>query len=230
MLESRIAIIPARSGSKRIPRKNIKAFLGKPIIAYSIEVALASGLFDEVMVSTDDEEIGSIAREFGANVPFIRSEKNSNDLASTMDVIKEVMQFYVSSGKSFSYGCCIYATAPFILAEHLAKGFDKLINSNLDTVFPVVPFSYPIWRGLESLHDGKVKMVWPEYQNSRSQDLKPVFHDAGQWYWFNLKTPIEALFTSNSGSLILSEEEVQDIDTITDWKLAEMKYKLLHEA
>ncbi|SKB59882.1 pseudaminic acid cytidylyltransferase [Dyadobacter psychrophilus] len=224
-----LAIIPARGGSKRIPRKNIKDFLGKPIIAYAIETALNCGLFSDVMVSTDDPEIAEIAKTYGASVPFLRSHTNSNDFASTVDVIKEVEKEYEARfSLVFDKICCIYPTAPLIKTEHLSAGLSLMRESDFDSVFPVVPFSYPIWRGLE-VTDGRVKMVWPENQNVRSQDLKPVYHDAGQWYWYNPSKITSSLFTSNTASIILSEEEVQDIDTPSDWLMAEMKYKLLYE-
>ena len=228
-MDKSLAIIPARGGSKRIPRKNIKDFLGKPIIAYAIETALNCGLFSDVMVSTDDPEIAEIAKNYGAAVPFLRSKNNADDFASTVDVIKEVEREYNARfSLVFNKICCIYPTAPLIKTEHLRAGLSLLSESDFDAVFPVVPFSYPIWRGLE-VTDGRVKMVWPENQNVRSQDLKPVYHDAGQWYWYNPTKITDSLFTSNTASIILSEEEVQDIDTPSDWLMAEMKYKLLYE-
>ncbi|GGC09537.1 pseudaminic acid cytidylyltransferase [Dyadobacter sediminis] len=228
-MDKALAIIPARGGSKRIPRKNIRDFLGKPIIAYAIETALNSGLFSDVMVSTDDPEIAEIGKNYGASVPFLRSKGNANDFASTVDVIKEVEKEYEARfSVIYDKICCIYATAPFIQTRHLRAGLSLLSESGFDSVFPVVPFSYPIWRGLE-VTNGKVQMVWPENQNVRSQDLKPVYHDAGQWYWYNPAKITDSLFTSNTASVILSEEEVQDIDTASDWLMAEMKYKLLYE-
>ena len=223
---NRIAIIPARGGSKRIPGKNIKDFLGKPIIAYSIQTALASNLFDEVMVSTDDFEIAKIAEEYGAKVPFVRSKKNSDDYASTIEVIQEVLSEYDKIGVTFNYSCCIYPTAPLIDVKHIKEGFDKLIEEKLDTVFPVVPFSYPIWRALRKKHE-KTVMLWPEYLASRSQDLEEVFHDAGQWYWLRNHTLSNILWTDNTDTIELAQEEVQDIDNESDWKLAEMKYSLM---
>lgn len=226
---SNLAIIPARGGSKRIPRKNIKYFLGKPIIGYSIEVALKSQLFDEVMVSTDDDEISEIAKGFGAKVPFRRSAKNADDYAGTIDVIHEVLGDYKSLlGREFNFACCMYPAAPLVTSEHLIAGFELIVKNKYDTVFPVVPFSSPIWRGLEIDEQGKTKMIWPEYLKSRSQDLKPVYHDAGQWYWIKADDANMTLFTSNTASLMLSEEEAQDIDTFSDWKIAEMKYNMLH--
>lgn len=226
-----LAIIPARGGSKRIPRKNIKDFLGKPIIAYSIEAALNSGLFEEVMVSTDDDEIAKIALKYGATVPFMRSKNNSDDYATTMDVINEVLNNYKEiHGKNFQYACCIYPTAPLIGIKHLQLGFSKLIENNFTSVFPVVTFSYPVWRGLSIDDNGKTSMIWPEFINSRSQDLQMVYHDAGQWYWFNNETLNNWNWPDNTGTIILSEENIQDIDSITDWKLAEMKFTLLNQA
>ena len=222
-----LAIIPARGGSKRIPGKNIKNFLGKPIIAYSIETALQSKLFNEVMVSTDSDEIAEIAKQYGAKVPFMRSSKNSDDHASTMDVIFEVLDSYKKEGKEFKYICCIYPTAPLMQNNHLQKGFVKLEKKKFSIVYPVVSFSYPVWRGLTVDKDGTTKMLWPEYESTRSQDLKIVYHDVGQWYWFD-REKINDL--SNAGSIILSEESAQDIDSLTDWSLAEMKYKLFNKS
>jgi len=224
-----IAIIPARGGSKRIVGKNIKDFLGKPIIAYSIEAALKSGLFDEVMVTTDDEEIATIATKYHAKVPFMRSSVNSGDYATTIDVIHEVLHNYTQKqGRVFQFSCCIYPTAPLIDITHLHQGFKKISDQRLTSVFPVVAFSYPIWRGLKIENDGTTSMIWPEYLDSRSQDLKVVYHDAGQWYWFNNEKLNNWNWPDNTGTIILSEEFVQDIDTITDWKLAEIKYSLLN--
>ena len=223
----KLAIIPARGGSKRIPRKNIRDFLGKPIIAYSIETALKSGLFDEVMVSTDDNEIVEIAKKYGAKIPFFRSKLNADDHSTTMDVINEVLSDYdIKLGKHYQYVCCIYPTAPFIEINDLYEGYSKLIKNNFTSVFPIVAFSYPIWRGLELNDEGKISMIWPEFIDSRSQDLKKVYHDAGQWYWFNNENLSIWNWPDNSGTVILSDENVQDIDTISDWKLAEMKYNL----
>lgn len=222
-----LAIIPARGGSKRIPRKNIKPFMGKPIIAYSIEAALQSGLFDEVMVSTDDEEIADIARQYGASVPFMRSTETANDYASTEDVVLEVLSVYKSKGKFFTAACCIYSTAPFVSYSHLKEAYEKLICEDLDTVFPVVAYSYPVQRSLEIIDD-KVQMVYPEYTDSRSQDLQVMYHDAGQFYFFQTSHFLQnkQLWTSKTGTLILSELEVQDLDTEIDWNLAELKYQL----
>lgn len=221
-----LAIIPARGGSKRIPRKNIQNFLGKPIIAYSIEAALQSGLFDEVMVSTDDKEIAEIAIQYGAKVPFFRSAKTADDFATTLDVLKEVELCYTNElNITFDFICCIYPTSPLLRVEKIKEGFHLLKDKNLDVVYPIVAFSYPILRAVEIV-DGVTQMVWNQYMNSRSQDLKTYYHDAGQWYWYNPSKIVDSLFTNKTASIILGEDEIQDIDTLTDWKLAEMKYKL----
>lgn len=227
---SNIAIIPARGGSKRIPRKNIKDFLGKPIIAYSIEAAIESQLFDEVMVSTDDEEIAAIARKYGAQVPFMRRAETSDDVATTAAVLEEVLQQYKDQGKTFTYGCCIYPTAPLVKVGTLQDAFALLKEQDYATVFPVLRYDYPIWRSLK-LENNTVQMNWPEHLNSRSQDLPAAYHDAGQFYFFDVQQflQIRKLFTENSGAIELSELEAQDIDHLTDWKLAEMKYKLIHQ-
>lgn len=216
-------------GSKRIPRKNIKNFLGKPIIAYSIAAALQSGLFDEVMVSTDDEEIADVSKRYGAHVPFYRSAATADDFATTVSVLAEVLNNYLKLGETFDYGCCLYPTAPLINTAKLKEAFDLLIDKNYDTVFPVLKFSYPIWRSLK-LADGKIQLNWPEYLNCRSQDLTPAYHDAGQFYLFNIKSfrQNKVLFSNNSGAIELAETEVQDIDTLLDWQLAELKYQLAH--
>lgn len=224
----RIAVIPARGGSKRIPQKNIKFFLEKPIIAYSIETALRSGLFDEVMVSTDDQQIAQTAEKYGANVPFFRSSENSGDFATTADVLLEVLGQYDTV--EFDYLCCIYPTAPFISVQSLKESFILLKNNAFETVFPVVQFSYPIQRSLKICNE-KVSMVWDEFVTSRSQDLEPRYHDAGQFYWLDVNTFLnkKQLFTDNSGPYIIDEMLMQDIDNETDWKIAELKYKVLHD-
>jgi len=222
-----LCIIPARGGSKRIPRKNIKLFLGTPIIGYSINLALQSGLFDEVMVSTDDAEIAEVAKTFGAQVPFPRSAENANDFATTMAVLKEVLAAYEKQGKSFENVCCIYPTAPLITQKALNEGFRKLVAEGYTSVYPVAPFSFPIWRSIK-IEQGKTKMNWPEFANTRSQDLPQAYHDAGQWYWFVPAKIGDSLYTENSGAVVLSELEVQDIDSETDWQMAELKYERIH--
>lgn len=228
---TRLCIIPARGGSKRIPRKNIKDFLGKPIISYPIECAQKSGLFDEVMVSTDDREIASIALEFGAKVPFMRSLENANDYAGTFEVIEEVITRYKEEGKEFAQACCIYPTAPLLTVDKIKEGLELLIKEDFTSVFPVVDFGYPILRSLKLDKQKKVVMNWPEYQQSRSQDLPTVYHDAGQFYWFNTQAIMKAkqLFSGNSGAIILNQIEVQDIDNLVDWQLAELKYRQIND-
>jgi len=226
-----LAVIPARGGSKRIPGKNIRDFLGKPIIAYSIQVAIESNLFDEVMVSTDDPEIAEIALSYGAKVPFLRSSKNSDDHATLADVLMEVANEYTKAGKEFEALCCLLPTAPLILGKRIVEAYQKLIDENFDSVCPVVAYSYPILRSLEITDDGKLKMIWPEYERTRSQDLMPAYHDTGSFVW--VKTPAllneKTLWCKNGGAIILPETEVQDIDSEEDWKLAEFKYLFLKQ-
>jgi N-acylneuraminate cytidylyltransferase len=228
---NRIAIIPARIGSKRIPKKNIKHFIGKPIIAYSINAAKASGLFDEIMVSTDSEEIAEVAISEGANVPFLRSAKNADDFATTFSVIEEVLTQYGNDHKYFDIGCCIYPSAPLITADLLEEYHNYLNRSTFDCVFPVLRYSYPIQRALVLADDNGMKMMHPEYIVTRSQDLEKTYHDAGQFYFFRTKALLEAksLWTDNTGAFELNEMFAQDIDNIDDWQLAELKFKLLQD-
>lgn len=228
MKDRNLCIIPARGGSKRIPRKNIKSFKGEPIIAYSIKAALASKLFDEVMVSTDDLEIAEIAQSFGALVPFMRSEQNSNDFATTADVLLEVINTYHDIGKDFDYICCIYPTAPLVTSERLIEGFEMLTNG-ADSVLPILSFDYPIWRSFKVNENNCLEYNWSEFINIRSQDLPTAYHDAGQWYWINTnkhRTSGKLIFETTKG-LHLSPFEAHDIDTLHDWKLAELKYEYL---
>lgn len=221
---SKIAIITARGGSKRIPKKNIKEFCGKPIIAYSIEAALASCVFDEVMVSTDSEEIKEIAERYGASVPFLRSGAASNDFATTADVIEEVLDCYEEVGKSYDSFACIYPTAPFITGDKLAEAAVYLENA--DAVLTVVKFSFPPQRAFV-ICEGKIAYQYPEYERIRSQDLEPIYHDCGQFYMCKCDTfkKHHSLILPNTKPYIISEEEVQDIDTISDWIIAEAKFK-----
>jgi pseudaminic acid cytidylyltransferase len=224
-----IAIIPARGGSKRIPKKNIKPFLGKPIIAYSIEAALESGLFEEVMVSTDDEEIAKLASAFGAKVPFVRSAENANDMATTSAVLAEVLDTYSNQGEFFDSACCLYACAPLINAQLLKDAHQRLMQDDFDCVVPLLPFSFPIWRSVTMDDNQQVKMIWPENMNKRSQDLPTAFHDAGQFYFFKTKPFLNSkdLWRGKVGGIQLNEMQAQDIDTMDDWHIAEVKYKLL---
>ena len=217
-----LAIITARGGSKRIPKKNIKEFCGKPIIAYSIEAALDSGIFDEVMVSTDSEEIASIAVQFGAKVPFMRSAETSNDFATTNDVLIEVINEYKSRGSNFDSICCIYPTAPFITPAKLIEGFELMQNGAV-SVMPVVKFSFPPQRGLV-FRDGILDYREKENSLLRSQDLEPIYHDAGQFYFYRLDENSKFV-DGNYSAIILEDYDVQDIDTESDWMIAEAKFK-----
>ena len=223
-----LCIIPARGGSKRIPRKNIKDFLGKPIIVYSIEAALKSELFDEVMVSTDDNEIAEVALKYGAKMPFFRSAKTADDFTTTAEVIHEVLLGYKVQGKTFENICCIYPCAPFVTAGKLNDSFNLLKNGHFDAVFPIISFGFPIQRALRKTGE-KVRFSQPEYAMSRSQDLEKLYHDAGQFYWINTQAfhREQKIVTNNCGAIVVSELEAQDIDNDTDWKIAELKYQLL---
>lgn len=226
---SRIAIITARGGSKRIPRKNSKEFCGQPILAYSIQAALESKLFDEVMVSTDDQEIARIALAYGAKVPFYRSEKTADDYATTADVLQEVLAEYKKIGKEFEWLCCIYPTAPFVTTAKLQAAFADLQVSGADALIPVVKFSYPPQRCFV-IENNKLAYKWPEYIKARSQDLESFYHDAGQFYF--IKTSIFekqlTLVPESTLPYLLDEMEVQDIDTIDDWTVAELKYQAMN--
>lgn len=219
-----LCIIPARGGSKRIPRKNIKPFLGKPIISYSIETAIESHLFDEVMVSTDDEEIAKIAKLHGANVPFFRSGENANDFATLADVVDEVKMEYLKLGIQYNYICCILPTCPLITIESLKKGLSLIIENKADSIRPIVRFSYPIQRAFRQNGDFSIEMLYPEFLKTRSQDLEPAFHDAGQFYWMDFNKALRGI---NKIGFEIPEISTQDIDTDSDWQLTELKYKLL---
>ena len=226
-----IAIITARGGSKRIPGKNIKEFMGRPMLTYAIEAALEAGIFREVMVSTDDEEIVQIAREAGASVPFMRSEATSGDFATTDDVLMEVLQTYEKRGELFDYMACIYPTAPFVTAGKLQEAMDLLIEKDASGVMPVVRFSFPPQRGM-AIREGKLADCYPDNAMKRSQDLEPMYHDSGQFYCYHV-----ARYRACRGDLpdgylpiIVPETEVQDIDNPSVWELAEIKYKMMTEA
>lgn len=223
-----ICIILARGGSKRIPKKNIKHFYGKPIIEYSIMAAKESNLFEEVIVSTDDKEIADISEKCGASVPFYRSKKNSDDFSTTYDVIKEVLSNFKIE---YEYVCCLYACAPFITGKRLRHAYEKLLKLNLDCVFPIIEYSFPIQRALKC-DDDKVSFCYPENSLIRSQDFEKTYHDAGQFYFLKTKKCMlqEKIITNNSGYIVINEMEGQDIDNITDWKLAELKYEILQKS
>lgn len=226
-----LAIITARGGSKRIPKKNIKDFCGKPILAYSIEASLKSNVFSEVMVTTDSVEIAEISKKYGASVPFYRSQKTSDDFATSADVLTEVIEKYKELGKEFEYICCIYPTAPFISAEKLKAAYDILMeNPEINEVFPIVSFSFPPQRALR-LNNGAAEIINPDTYQMRSQDFETLYHECGQFYFMKTDVFLETqkLVLPNSKPIIVDETEVQDIDNITDWKLAELKYRMMME-
>lgn len=225
-----LAVITARGGSKRIPRKNIKPFLGKPILLYSIQAALDSGVFDEVMVSTEDEEIAELAGKAGAKVPFFRSSNTANDYATTADVLLEVLEQYREMGMQFDYICCIYPTAPFVSAGRLREAMEKLTAQGADALLPVVKFSFPPQRSVVLGEDGFLRFKWQEYMLARSQDLEPFYHDAGQFYGLRVESFLgqKKMVMEKTLPLVLPESEVQDIDTEEDWRIAEAKYRALH--
>lgn len=225
----RLAVITARGGSKRIPKKNIREFCGRPIIGYSIQAAKDAGVFDTVMVSTDSEEIADIAKKEGAEVPFLRSEETSGDFATTGDVILEVLLRYEKKGEYFDEVCCIYPTAPFVTGEKLKEAVAILEEKKYDSVMPVTSFSFPPLRGM--VMDGdKISYKWEKYADYRSQDLETIYHDCGQFYVLDVEAfkQTKKMVTKNTGAIEISEMEMQDIDNEIDWKLAELKYELLH--
>lgn len=221
-----IAIIPARGGSKRIPKKNIKDFHGKPMIAYSIEAAIKSGCFDQVIVSTDDQEIADVALKWGASVPFLRPKNISDDHATTLDVIVHAIEWMEQQDIQASAVCCLYATAPFIQPCDIQKGLELLRSSSAEYCFSATSFAFPVQRALKVSNSATVEMFSPEYEQTRSQDLTEAYHDAGQFYWgqvsaFKKRNPI---FSSDSKAVILPRIRVQDIDTVEDWDFAEKLY------
>ena len=223
----RLAIIPARGGSKRIPKKNIKDFCGRPIISYSINAAIKSSLFDIVMVSTDSEEIVSLAKEYGAEVPFLRSNRTSDDYATTSDVLEEVLVRYKDIGYTFDCFCCIYPTAPLVTATKLNEAFTLFEDKKAEAVLPVVKYSYPPQRAIV-IKDGLASFQYIENRFARSQDLEAIYHDAGQFYFLRTEEFVKQhdLVLKKTIPLIVNELEVQDIDNETDWKLAEIKYRM----
>lgn len=225
----KIAIIPARGGSKRIPRKNIKAFHGKPMIAYSIEAAQKSGCFDRIIVSTDDQEIADTAFKYGAEVPFLRPADIADDYATTMDVMVHAIQYLAKENISPEFVCCIYATAPFILADDLRKGLGILNDTKKEYAFSATSFPFPIQRAIKLTEQGDVKMFSEQYADTRSQDLVEAYHDAGQFYWGRTSAFIarKAIFAEHSKVVLLPRKRVQDIDTVEDWELAEALFAVL---
>ena len=220
----KIAVIPARGGSKRIPRKNIKTFSGKPMIAWSIEAAKSSGLFEHIIVSTDDEAIADVARQWGAEVPFMRPEELSNDYAGTAPVIAHATQWALDQGFDLSAVCCIYATAPFIEVDDLKRGWAALQSGDWEYAFTVTDFAGPIFRSFKQSAEGGIEMFFPEQYETRSQDLPTALHDAGQFYWGRPAAWLEEkrVFEPHSKPIIIPRWRVQDIDTQDDWERAEI--------
>ena len=224
----KVAIIPARGGSKRIPRKNIKPFMGRPMISYSIQAAQESGLFDSIIVSTDDEEIADVARDCGALIPFMRPADLANDHAGTGPVIIHALQWFITQGQIYDAACCIYATAPFLDPARLIEGWEKLQAPGKRFAFSVTSYAFPIQRALRAVGDS-VEMFWPENLTKRSQDLEPAYHDAAQFYWGWAEAFLngEVTFSSISAPVILPRTQVVDIDTPEDWEVAETTWRVL---
>ena len=226
-----IAIIPARGGSKRIPRKNIKDFYGKPLIAYSIQVALESKLFDKIIVSTDNEKIASIAKEYGAEVPFLRPKELSDDFTGTVDVAKHALEWLRKNDEIYDYACTIYATAPLLKSQYLVEGFERLRDSDAINTFSATSMPFPIQRTFKVNNEGRCEMFTPEHCMTRSQDLEEAYQDAGQFYWTKVdQVSEEIIFGKDSIPIILPRHFVQDIDTLEDWKRAEIMYKVIQES
>ncbi|MDF1883745.1 pseudaminic acid cytidylyltransferase [Sulfurimonas sp. SAG-AH-194-C21] len=230
MKYSKVCIIPARGGSKRIPHKNVKEFFKKPLIAYSIEVAKKSGLFDTIIVSTDDYNIAKIAKEYGASVPFMRPKELSDDFTGTGPVIEHTLEFLQKSGVTVEYVCTLYATAPLLQEEYLIKGLKLLQESDAHMAFAATSMPFPIQRTFKLTQDGRCQMFWPENFTKRSQDLEEAYQDAGQFYWENLQRKASDIpFGKSSIAVILPRHLVQDIDTIEDWDRAELMYEILQK-
>lgn len=228
----KLAVIPARGGSKRIPRKNIRDFAGRPIIAHSIGAALESGCFDRVIVSTDDEEIAAVARQWGAETPFLRPATLADDHTGTNAVVKHAIGWFREAGHAVELACCIYATAPFVQARYLRQGLERLAASDKAFAFSVTSFPFPIQRAIRINAAGAVEAIWPENIARRSQDLEEAFHDAGQFYWGRADAFLAdtVLFSPVSLPVVLPRHLVQDIDTLEDWQRAEHMYRALEFA
>ena len=228
----KIAVIPARGGSKRIPRKNIRMFCGKPIIAYSISAAQQTGLFDQVVVSTDDDEIASVAREFGATTPFVRPKELADDFTGTNAVVKHAVAWFNAQSNDVVHACCLYATAPLLQARFITEGYEALSRSNAAFAFSVTSYAFPIQRALRVTPEGRVDAIYPEHRMTRSQDLEHAYHDAGQFYWGTARAFLEDLpvFAPHSIGVILPRHLVQDIDTLEDWDQAELMYRAINRA
>ena len=234
MTKNAVAIIPARGGSKRIPKKNIKDFFGKPLIAYSIEAALKSNLFEKVIVTTDDEEIAAIAKQYGAEVPFLRPKELSDDFTGTTDVVNHAVDYLENLGEKYEYICTIYATAPFLQTKYLIEGYEALKKSDAVNAFSSTSMPFPIQRTFKLDENGRCKMFTPEHYMTRSQDLEEAYQDAGQFYWTNrerqLKSDNTVVFSDISIPIILPRHLVQDIDTLEDWQRAEYMYEAIQRS
>lgn len=226
-----VAVIPARGGSKRIPRKNIRLFAGKPIIAWPIAAAQQSGLFGRVIVSTDDEEIAAVARAYGAETPFLRPAELSDDHAGTNEVVAHALHWLSVNGTPTQVACCIYATAPFVTAANLALGHEALLAGNKAYAFSVTSFDFPIYRAIRLLPEGGVAPCFPQFIEHRSQDLEEAYHDAGQFYWGQASAFMAGLplFAAHSAPVMLPRYQVQDIDTPEDWERAERMFLAWHQ-
>ena len=228
----RLCVIPARGGSKRIPRKNIKIFCGQVMIDYSIKAALDSQCFDQVIVSTDDAEIAEVAKYFGASVPFVRPDELANDYTGTVPVVKHAIEWFDDQGQSPSEVCCLYATAPFVRAGTIKRAYEQMQSTQADYCFTVTSFAFPIQRALKVTAKNRIEMFYPEHLETRSQDLEESYHDAGQFYWgkaeaFKQQKP---LFSKSATPYILPRHLVQDVDTLEDWKRAELMYQVLKKS
>lgn len=228
----KLAVIPARGGSKRIPRKNIKTFGGLPMIAWSIRAAIQSQCFDRVIVSTDDAEIALVAQAHGAEVPFIRPPELSDDHAGTTPVVAHAIQWQNAQGSPASQVCCIYATAPFVKVDDLQRGLQVLQSTGADYAFSVTSYAFPIQRAIRITPEQRVQMFQPEHFNTRSQDLEEAWHDAGQFYWGQAQAWLahKPLFSHDAAPVVLPRHRVQDIDTVEDWERAELMFKVLAQA
>jgi len=223
-----VAIITAREGSKRIPKKNIKLFLGKPLITYSIQVVLESGLFERIVVSTDSDEIASVAKEYGAEIPFKRPTELADDYTGTDEVFIHALRWLHENDKIYNYACCIYPTAPMLKAKYLKNGLESLIKNKAASAFSVTTYPYPIFRSLKLNKQGRLEMIWPEYHKTRSQDLPEAFHDAGQFYWVDVEKYFseKRIYSKDSIPVFIPRYLVQDIDTPEDWEMAEKLYQI----
>ena len=228
----RVAVIPARGGSKRIARKNIRPFVGKPVMAYSIEAAQSAEIFDKIIVSTDDQEIAQVAESLGAEVPFVRPAELSDDKATTIPVIRHAVDWLTEHVETVEYACCIYAAAPFVQAEDLRRSFDVLQDQQVEFVFPVTSFPFPIFRALKIEQTGQSTMFWPEHELTRSQDLPAAYHDAGQFYWGTAAAyrQRDGFFSARTAPIVLPRHMVQDIDTPEDWVRAEHMFRVLFDS